>query len=794
MPTKPFKIAVICGGPSLERAISLNSARSVLDHLDGDGIEVVPFYLDQQKKAYHISKAQLYSNTPSDFDFKLKQTARPLNQAQFIRLLKQTDIVFPAMHGSYGEDGGIQRFLESHKIPFVGSSSKTCAAVFDKYNSNVAIRKAGFFALPSAVVKIYKTDHKQIIDAFFKEHNIKRAIVKPANGGSSIGVFSVSSPEEALEKVRLLFSKRMDTRVVIEQFAQGTEFTAVILQNRFGMPVCILPTEIQTDYAAHQIFDFRKKYLPTNRVTYHCPPRFSNEVIEKIQVQAQQLFTLFDMHDVARLDGWVLPDGNIWFSDFNTVSGMEQNSFIFQQASRLGMSHRDLLRFIVKSACRRNGIPFPSHVPRATRNALKRVNVLFGGQTSERQVSLMSGTNVWLKLRRSDQYDAHPYLWDLKGNVWRLPYALTLNHTVEEITANCERAAGDQRRLAALTEKVKNLLALEADETSQEFFLPEKMTLAQFIHRSPFVFVALHGGAGEDGALQAMLAGAGVKYNGSDSKTSALCMDKWATNERLRELGIPGVHTIPERSVKTSELLKLSAKSLEASYQKLKKDLGAKNIIAKPRADGCSSGVVRLHSAAELLKYAKYAHKNSGFIPKGSFVHQNEIIEMPLEPLTNILLGAFIETDSLRVKGNQLKHTKRTGWLEATVGVIEEKGSMRALSPSITVAEGAVLSVEEKFQGGTGINITPPPTSVISAKALARTRSLISKVAAGLGIRGYARIDAFIELATGNLMVIEVNTLPGLTPSTVIFHQALVENPQVYPREFLEKIIDSKGY
>src|SRR5207247_815505 len=142
------------------------------------------------------------------------------------------------------------------------------------------------------------------------------------------------SPAEALEKVELLFSKRMDTRVVLEEFATGTEFTAVILENRFGMPVCILPTEIQTDYTANQIFDFRKKYLPTNRVSYHCPPRFSNETIEKIQVQAQQLFTLFGMHDVARLDGWVLPDGpasaqgsggasNIWFSDFNTISGME---------------------------------------------------------------------------------------------------------------------------------------------------------------------------------------------------------------------------------------------------------------------------------------------------------------------------------------------------------------------------------------------------------------------------------------------------------------------------------------
>ncbi len=790
---KTFKIGLICGGPSLERGISLNSARSVLGYLDGDGIEIVPFYLDQQKKAYAISKAQLYSNTPSDFDFKLKQTAKALNQKEFIRQLKQTDIVFPAMHGQYGEDGGIQRLLEQHKIPYVGSSADTCRAVFDKYNSNQAIRKAGFFALPSAVLKIYHTDHKEIIDAFFKENKIKRAIVKPANGGSSIGVFSVGSPAEALEKATLLFSKRMDTRVVIEEFATGAEFTAVILQNRFGMPVAILPTEIETDYAANQIFDFRKKYLPTNRVTYHCPPRFSNEVIERIQVQAQQLFTLFGMTDFARLDGWVLPDGNIWFSDFNTISGMEQNSFIFQQASRLGMSHRDLLRFIVKSACRRQGIEFPLLTAVNKKNR-KAVDVLFGGQTSERQVSLMSGTNVWLKLRRSEKYDAHPYLWDLNGTVWRLPYALTLNHTVEEIMANCERAQSDQKRLAALVEKVKQLLALEPDEMSEPFFLPEKMTLAEFIHHSPFVFLALHGGAGEDGTLQSLLSSAGVKYNGSDAAISALCMDKFETSERVRTLNIEGMQTIPEKTVTTAAVIKTPSTKLEEFWQNTKRELGGGTIIAKPRADGCSSGVVRLTTAEEFAQYLRCAQKNTGFIPAGIFRHQTGIIEMPLEPIREILLERYIETDVLRVKGNELKHTKKTGWLEITVGVVEKSGAMQALNPSITVAEGAVLSLEEKFQGGTGINITPPPESIVSAKALARARGLIATLANKLGLRGYARLDAFMELSTGNLILIEVNTLPGLTPSTVIFHQALAEKPALYPKEFLERIISNKGY
>jgi D-alanine-D-alanine ligase-like ATP-grasp enzyme len=105
------------------------------------------------------------------------------------------------------------------------------------------------------------------------------------------------------------------------------------------------------------------------------------------------------------------------------------------------------------------------------------------------------------------------------------------------------------------------------------------------------------------------------------------------------------------------------------------------------------------------------------------------------------------------------------------------------------VAEGAILSLEEKFQGGTGVNITPPPENLISTQAIRKARKNLELLATQLGIHGYARIDTFIERTTGNIKVIEVNTLPGLTASTVLFHQALAEPIPLYPKEFLEMII-----
>jgi D-alanine-D-alanine ligase-like ATP-grasp enzyme len=163
---------------------------------------------------------------------------------------------------------------------------------------------------------------------------------------------------------------------------------------------------------------------------------------------------------------------------------------------------------------------------------------------------------------------------------------------------------------------------------------------------------------------------------------------------------------------------------------------------------------------------------------------------MPLLVPPRLLFEPFIETDKVRVVGQELRVHERSGWIEVTVGVLAREGVLKALSPSITVAEGVVLSVEEKFQGGTGVNLTPPPPDILSARVVQQVRTRIERVAQRLGIRSYARIDAFVERRSGRVMVIEANTLPALTPSTVLFHQGLAESPPIMPRELLELLIE----
>lgn len=785
-----LRLAVLCGGPSLERGISLNSARSACDHLDCDDIDVLPLYFDHYKKPYLISRAQLYSNTPSDFDFKLHTAGRALSKTGLKNFLKSVDLVFPIMHGLFGEDGGIQKFLETLKVPYIGSSARACKLCFDKYNSNEVLEKYGFYTVPTLLLKSHVHGKKQLIQEFFEKHNMTRAVVKPARGGSSIGVHSVHGVDEAYAAAHDIFTKRMDTRVVIQPFLEGKEFTVIVMQNRFGQPVALMPSEIEIDYRKNQIFDYRKKYLPTCHVTYHCPPRFEERKIERVQIKAEQLFDIFGMRDFARFDGWILKNGRVLFSDFNPVSGMEQNSFLFQQASQLGFSHRDFLRLVVKNSCKRHLISWDFQKNKPAYKKRKKINVLFGGVTAERQVSVMTGTNAWHKLRRFPRYNARPFLLENEKKVWALPYYLTLNHTAEEIVAACKRAIANKDFLKRIRRRTLIKLAARPGDLNEDVFLPRRMSLSEFIRKSRFVFLGLHGGIGEDGTLQKVLEKQRKFFNGPGSEASNLCMDKFETGQRIAGLECEGIFVAQKKLVDVSALYDLSKFASIKFWKSLKRELSAKSVIVKPHSDGCSAGVVHLYDSTDLRKYVKILATEMSHIPPHTFHKQPNIIEMPTHKLKEVLFEKFIETDEVRVVKNKLSWKKKSGWIEITVGVIGNKKTLHAMNPSLTVSYGEVLSVEEKFQGGTGVNITPPPEKCVKKEVVELAKERITKVAKMLGIEGYSRIDAFLNIYTGEVCIIEANTLPALTPSTVIFHQALAETPKMYPSQLLKELVE----
>ncbi|MBS0625683.1 MAG: hypothetical protein JSS32_06500 [Verrucomicrobia bacterium] len=764
-------IAILCGGPSKERGISLNSARSFLDHTSSLPLRLHIFYLNPKGAYFQLQPSELYSNTPSDFDFKL---AGPLPEKELIGRLKKMDLLFPLIHGTFGEDGQLQQFLEKHSIPYVGSPSNVCRDIFHKRRARELLAQHGFSVLPTMS---FQTQEIQI-ESFWQKERLTKAVVKPAESGSSIGVLTATTPEIAKKAASQLWDQGF-REILVQPYIREIEFTVCVLENR-GAPISLIPLEI--DFGSGEIFDYRKKYLPSDETRYYCPPRFDQKIIEKIQGEAERLFKALGLRDFARIDGWVSKEGKITFSDLNPISGMEQNSFIFQQASRIGMSHADLIEYILRQALFRYGKELPEKASQKSKTE-RPVFVLMGGKSSERQVSLLSGTNVWLKLRLTEQYKPVPFLLDPEETVWELPYGFTLHHSVEEMVEHCQRAEATADASKPFVEKIRQRLSLPP-LTSIE--TPRPMSLDAFLKMAEqskaFVFVALHGGIGEDGTLQKKLEKLNIPFNGSDASASKLCMDKRKTALRIAALKDPWV--LP--------MLQISFRATETDFlwERATARFKTEDLIVKPQQDGCSTGVVRIRSKAELHKYLDLLHRKAKQALPGTFRDQANAIEMPAASQP-FILEPFIHTDKVTIEGTQLQYNPSSGWCEMTIGILEKKNRYKALNPSVTVAENHVLSVEEKFQGGTGINLTPPPPFILSAKAREQVQKGARRAAAALGIRGYARLDLFVECKTGRIRVIEANTLPALTPSTVLYHQALSSKPPIAPKELLVSFIQS---
>jgi len=797
-------LALLLGGPSQERGISLNSARSVADHLVGTDVQLKEvIYFDRRLHAYPISRSLLYCNTPSDFDFKLTLDGSALTEEELVARLQGVDLVFPAIHGAFGEDGQLQALLESAKVPFIGTGASACQVAFDKFRATDTLRAAGIGAVPGVLVTSQQSaaERAQALLGAFPE--AAKVVIKPAQGGSSIDVHVLADRSAGAGIIEGMVGRY--SRVVIQPWITGTEMTTIVMQGPSG-PVALIPLQIElrNRLSDNDIFDYRRKYLASNDSHYYCPPAQNVAVIKEIQRVSEQAFSLLGLRDFARIDSWLRPDGEILVSEINPISGMEQNSFLFISAAQLGMSHADILRFIVRTAARRIGIEGAGQSPvdAGAPPARQRVGVLFGGATAERQVSVLSGTNVWLKLLGSRRYLPVPYLLDPDGSVWQLSYSAALRHSVEEIVESCRDAQRLDDVRSKLASAVLQRLGLSVDDLSSPVVPPVRLTMDEFLDQHDLVFIALHGGKGEDGTLQEVLNSHGVRYNGSDVAASRLCMDKYETGKIIAELAPEGIYTARRICVPLPDAL---ARDPSALWREIAEACGATHVVVKPVGDGCSAGVVPLGCAEDLAQYLHLIDIGASRLQGGSFtlLTAGQIIELPAEKQTRLLFEKYIETDDIRVDDTSLDTSsaasliwgreRDTGWVEVTVGVLGKKGSMMAMNPSITVASSGILSLEEKFMGGTGVNITPPPAPPLGRvrpEAVRMAKERMARAANALGMAGYGRVDAFMHRETGEIIVIEANSLPGLTPATVFYHQGLAEEPPLPPRDILEMIVD----
>jgi D-alanine-D-alanine ligase len=608
-------------------------------------------------------------------------------------------------------------------------------------------------------------------------------------------------PEEVLQYVRDRFQQtgapaslaisahQAEHTVLVEPQLEGREFSCIVIQDEQGYPVALPPTEI---HKSSTVFDYRAKYLPgaSHKVT---PMDLPEEGLTQIRRACEALFSTMQAQVYARIDGFYTKEGQIYLNDPNTTSGMMPSSFFFHQAAEIGLSPGQFLTYIVRTSLQarlsQTNVPHRLEAllgrleeqrqsQMAQSLAKTRVGVILGGYSSERHISVESGRNVFEKLAATQACEPIPLFLALEQDQWvfyRLPVNVLLKDNADDIRAKLQHFE--------LTPALRQIQH-EAKAITQAYsepaydFYPRRYTLSDLPGLMDFAFLALHGRPGEDGELPRHLAELGLPYNGSEPEAAALTIDKKATNAFLQKQGF---HVAKHQLITATGWLQ----DPDAICRQVEADPGFP-VVAKPSDDGCSSAVIMIYNREELAAYASLIFRKQEQLPSTAAETLSLDPQEEFPPKQNFMVEE-------RVQRQGADH-----FLEITCGLLTHRsadGSLRyeVLPPSEALAAEGILSLEEKFLAGEGQNITPARFSAdpeLQQQHLQEVQTTIRQVAEATGVTGYCRVDAFVRIYEGSraeVIIIEINSLPGLTPATAIFHQAALHGYR--PADLLTHVI-----
>lgn len=588
----------------------------------------------------------------------------------------------------------------------------------------------------------------------------------------------------------ILEGHHSEQTVIVEEFIHGKEFSCIVLRKEDDSAVALPPTEI---VKGQEVFDYRAKYMPgfSRKVT---PINLPEPAIESIREECVKLFDQLAFQTYARIDGFYTNDGQIFLNDPNTTSGMLPSSFFFHQAAEIGLNPSQFLTCIIRTSLQERIKESESkasyenllYLLDDSIKALKeeainkqKIGVFLGGFSFERHISVESGRNIFEKLSSSDKYEPVPIF--LTGNannieLYQLPINLLLKDNADDIRDKINTYAKHP-----LVEKIKEQCKEITDKYASidVVFEPVAVPIDSLGDRLDFAFIALHGRPGEDGHLQEVFEKMELPYNGSGVQSSSITIDKYKTLQVLKRNGF----TVTDQMLLSKSLW---AEDREAFYKKIAANF-TYPFITKPVDDGCSSAVKVIRKEEELKAYTELMFRNEGAdeIKNRKALKLRPKEEFPQKE--NILFEGLIHRENekhfLEVTGGLLTGYRPDGTLFYEV-----------FEPSETLASGDVLSLEEKFLAGEGQNITPArfAKSQQEYRYIAdQVKADLENVARTLNIQGYARIDAFVRIFEDNsveTIVVEVNSLPGMTPATCIFHQAAINGYRPY--NFIEQIIE----
>ena len=334
-----LNVAVLMGGPSSEHEVSLATGDFVLKHLDPNRYEIKPIILAKET-SLQVQK----SKVESLLDLGLLD----------LRLLTESDVVFIAMHGEFGEDGRLQGLLEFLEIPYTGSGVLASSLAMNKIKSLELFRLHGLLVPPYTHFTRWEwAESSQLVLDFITQALEAPWVVKPADRGSSVGVSIAHSEDALIFGINQAFEH--SDHAIVQRYIHGHEVTCAILHDDpRGEPQALPPTQIVPK--TKDFFDYFSKYTrgATEEIT---PPHLPSQIISRIQATALKAHNILGCYGMSRTDMIVkseTADSPIYVLETNTIPGMTQTSLYPQAARAFGLEFSELLDRLIVAALRRH--------------------------------------------------------------------------------------------------------------------------------------------------------------------------------------------------------------------------------------------------------------------------------------------------------------------------------------------------------------------------------------------------------------------------------------------------------
>lgn len=322
-----LKVAVIEGGYSHEKVISLKSSKTIIDNLDPSKYRVYRIRIDAEGWFYYSNDGKMSQVNMNDFSIVVNGEKIDI------------EFAFIMIHGTPGEDGKLQAYFDMLNIPYSTCSQLLSTLTFNKFVCNRFLSQMGV-SVAKAVLVAKGSQYN--VDEIISQVGLP-CFVKPADGGSSFGVTKVKKTEELAGAIELATADGNGTQALIESFLQGTEVTNGVYRRPFGIHVLPI-TEIVSE---NEFFDFNAKY--TGQSKEITPARLSDDMTAKVKEQTRKVYSLLNMKGIARID-YIIVGEQPYLIEINTVPGMSAESIIPQMAKVDGISVMQLLDEVIEVA------------------------------------------------------------------------------------------------------------------------------------------------------------------------------------------------------------------------------------------------------------------------------------------------------------------------------------------------------------------------------------------------------------------------------------------------------------